>query len=170
VNEMATKQNRNVRPLEERKHMCSDERNALMNFSVGMDALDKALKPLTNKLREIGSYRKIKGAFGIVSSTFDDLVGTMELKQMTALLHNVNLMAWDYHVKSPMGKKGLKDDGMWVPLESLDELVDASRDRCLMCTLDIAEQRKCKLAKALDLIPCSHEDVDLKGCRYFNGL
>ena len=38
---------------------------------------------------------------------------------------------------------------------------------CMMCSLDTIGQRKCKLRKALDVIPNDVEDVE-KGCKFFS--
>jgi hypothetical protein len=74
-------------------------------------------------------------------------------------LHIVNVNGKDY-----------KNDGIWLSWEALEQLTNATRDHCLMCTKEVDQQRQCRLAKALDELPCINADENARGCRYFGGL
>lgn len=151
----------------ERRRMCADERNALMNYAVGVDALTTSMKGLEKRLKDEKLNGQVKGALGIVRKTYEGLLETMPVEQLQTMRRNLQLMVWEYHVRNIMGRKDIRNDGLWMPLDKLDELVDAARDRCLSCMKKPDEARKCVLAKAFDLLPLKNEDESLNGCRYY---
>ena len=76
-----------------------------------------------------------------------------------------------YSVKvQNVGGMSAKDDGRWLSIEALELICDATKEHCLVCTKDVQEQRRCRLAKALDELPCAKADEKARGCRYFGGI
>ena len=64
----------------------------------------------------------------------------------------------------------VQTDITWISWETLNELLLACHDHCLMCGKSVQEQRSCTLRKAID--EGLNNDIEDKGdrCRYFGNL
>lgn len=56
--------------------------------------------------------------------------------------------------------------GMVLSWNQIDALRTAAREKCVMCTLDAHEQRRCPLAKLLDELP-GEKNENARGCGYY---
>lgn len=155
--------------MDSRKRLHADERLALLHLCaalqgfVSASALDKRIASIK------GAKSLVNGAKGMLGKAVDEILDTMPLEQLISFRRQLKGLRYSISVQN-VGGKDFKNDGVWLSLEALDALCGATRDHCLMCTKDTAEQRKCELAKAFDEMPCINADENAPGCRYFGGL
>lgn len=97
-------------------------------------------------------------------------MAAMPEEQRASVQRNINGLKYSLHVVRVNGGNTSKEDGIYLSWHALEAITEATKDRCLMCTKDIQEQRKCPLAKALDETPVKKADENARGCRYFGGL
>jgi hypothetical protein len=109
------------------------------------------------------------GAKGLLRKTIDQIFESMPDKQFASFVRNLDNMRYSVAVQNVSGMSA-KNDGRWLSIEALELICDATKDHCLVCSKDIQQQRSCKLAKALDELPCVKADENARGCRYYCGL
>lgn len=154
---------------EERKRLYAEERLALLHLCAALQgfasasALDKRIA--SNK----GAKSMVNGAKGMLGKVLEEIYDTVPLEQLLSIRRQLKGLRYSISIQN-VGGKDYKNDGMYLSLEALDTLLDATRDHCMMCMKNTTEQRKCALAKALDELPCINADENAKGCRYFCGL
>lgn len=155
--------------IEDRKRLHANERLALLHLCAALQGFASA-GALDDRIASIkGAKSMIKGAKGMLSKVMDEIFDTMPVEQLISFRRNLKGLRYSISVQN-VGGKDFKNDGCWLSLDALDALCEGVKDHCLMCTKDIAEQRRCPLAKALDELPCINADEDAHGCRYFGGL
>ena len=155
--------------IEDRKRLRANERLALLHLCAALEAF-VAADGLNGRIASIkGVKAMVNGAKGMLGRALDEIFGTMPVEQLISFKRQLKGLRYSISVQN-VGGKNFKDDGFWMSFEALDALCGATKDHCLMCTKDTAEQRKCPLAKALDELPCINADEEANGCRYFGGL
>lgn len=153
----------------ERTRLRANEQLALLHLCAALQAFVSA-EDLQDRVASIkGCKSMLNGSKGMLGKVVDEILDTMPLEQLLSFRRNLKGLRYSISVQN-VGGKDYKNDGRWLSLDALDELCEATRDHCLMCTKDAQEQRKCRLAKALDELPCINADENAKGCRYFGGL
>lgn len=153
----------------ERKRLCADERVALMHLFAAMQAILES-KGIEKRAAQIPKVKGlIASAKGMLGSALDKIMDSMPEDQLRSLRRNLGDLRYWLSV-TPAAGKNYSEDGLWLSYPTLDELCAATKDHCLMCGKSIEEQRKCKLQKALDELPCSKADENARGCRYYGGV
>lgn len=153
----------------EQKRLGSTEINAMLDLFAAQKAMSRA-EPLEKRLRMLPrGWQRFKSVQGQLEKLIALVEVSMPREQMCSLERNVSTLAYCLSVRSPAGKSNA-DNGRWLSAEAIDEMCEAANEKCLMCTKDVQEQRKCKLAKALDELPMRKVDENHHGCRYHNGL
>lgn len=151
------------------RRLNADEIHAFLHFNAAIQAL-KCAEPLSSRIAEIdGGKGMYNGARGMLKKIADRIFSEMPLKQHESSLRNLRNMRYTVAVQN-VGGLSSKNDGRWLSIEALEHICDATKDHCLVCTKDVQEQRSCKLAKALDELPCAKADEKARGCRYFGGI
>lgn len=146
----------------------ASEQVALYNLEAAIKAIELA-KPLAQKrLNMPGAKAMFFGAEGSMKKLLDKIKETMPDEQRTAFAMNARTLKYWFKIAPPMRR--FDDDGCWISLEGVDAILDAAREKCLVCTLDVQEQRKCPLAKAMNQVPVKNMDENAIGCGYHSGL
>lgn len=93
------------------------------------------------------------------------LYNTVPYEQLAHLSRNIKCAGVHVgvHIK---GRTQEKEYGMCLSWEQIGILMGATKEKCLVCTLDPQEQRKCPLAKILDEFPGNKHEHG-KGCGYY---
>lgn len=155
----------------ERKRLNAKEQNALMSLCAAYNAIGDAMV-LEDRLKQLPrAWAMIKSCDGQIKKMIEMIAGSMTAEQLRAFYNNRKTLTYYIAVKSPAGRP-YDNDGRWLSYAALDTILDAAQDHCITCMKDPQEQRKCKLAKALDELPLKNgDDPAFKvGCRYIKGL
>lgn len=153
----------------EQKRMVASETNALLDLFAAAKAVKNA-EVLEKRLRTLPrGWQMFKSIQGQIEKLIALVELSMPREQMYSVERNASTLTYRIAVKSPGGRSNA-DNGRWLSLEAIDEMCEAANNVCALCTKDVQEQRKCKLAKALDELPMKKADEKHHGCRYHNGL
>lgn len=153
----------------ETKRMPAGERQDFMHLVAAMTAMNY-LDPLEPRFSRIKRGKwMFRTAKGIINKLYEETLKTLPLEQMKSIRRQLIGLRYSLHIVNVNGKD-YKNDGIWLSWEALEQLTNATRDHCLMCTKEVDQQRQCRLAKALDELPCINADENARGCRYFGGL
>lgn len=152
----------------DKKRLNAAEQIALYNIEAAIRALELA-KPLAQQRMGMkGAKAMFFGAEGSLKRLLEMIKGTMPDEQRTAFAMNARTLKYWFKIAPPMRR--FDDDGCWISLEGVDAILDAAREKCLVCTLDVQGQRKCPLAKAMNQVPVRGMDEHSHGCGYHSGL
>lgn len=145
------------------------ENNALLSLFAVTNALRDA-EPLEARLRKLPrGWQMYKSCVGQVQKLIALVELSMPREQMFSVERNRGNLKYSIAIKGPAGRPD-DSNGWWLSHEAIEALAEGAQEKCIMCTLDRQEQRKCKLAKALDEMPVRNADEHSAGCRYHNGL
>lgn len=156
--------------VDERKRLNAAEQDGLLALNAALQAL-KDSETLDSRLGQISRGLSMRNAAaGMIRKAIERIYATMPVEQLVSYSRNLQTLRYYVEVSRPNGRK-YGDDGRWLSYDALDKLCAAAQEgRCLVCTKDKQEQRKCPLAKALDELPCAKADEHADGCKYFGGL
>ena len=149
----------------DRKRLSASERDSLVKLNFVLEILKKDLNPIRARLASIPYAKR---DIGLIASTIEKLMEkageTIPDEQLMTYIHALEMSSYVIGAKSPV-KRGtnVKEYGMWLPYEVLNELFLGCHDHCLMCTLDTVGRKQCSLRRTLDAIPndvCDREDGD----------
>ena len=153
----------------EQKRLTASERQGLMHMFAAVQAMEE-LSPITRRLESIpGCKRLVRSARGMLRKAADEVLGSMPLEQLKSIRRQLPGLRYSIYVKN-VNCRNMNEDGLYLSYDALDALAFAVKDHCITCSKNVEEQRKCKLAKALDELPCVNADENARGCRYFGGL
>lgn len=156
----------NITP--DRKRISHDEYDALIALEAVHAVLEspKTWPVLAERLKGVKYGARDKGMLtSALGRVLKEMYNTVPYEQLAHLSRNIKLAGVNVgvHIK---GRSKESEYGMLLSWEQIDALMDATREKCLVCTLDPQEQRKCPLAKVLDEFP-SNKNEHGKGCGYY---
>lgn len=145
----------------------ASEREAMMRMALAEDFLLKNKRDLDSRLMRIHrGHNLISVICGMIRKLNLLLYGTIPEDQMKSFTRNIQSLTYCIGVQRPQGNDRSGDFGLWLSFDTINVLLDALKDHCLMCNLDTVEQRKCPLAKALDEVGNNIDDKHTGFCRY----
>ena len=156
----------------EKRRVYATEQDALLNLRVAenilrrikqQNLLAERAKLVPYGARDLGNV--IKGTERLL----ENLLATVPDNQRKTISRNVNSASYTIGVKRPGGTRNVDDFGMWISLRTLNQILEGLHDHCLMCSMDLGQQRACPLKKALDELPSDIPDRSDGGCR-FHGI
>lgn len=153
----------------EQKRLTASERQDLMHMFAAVQAMEE-LTSINRRLESIpGCKRLVRSARGMLRKAADEVLGSMPLEQLKSIRRQLPGLRYSIYVKN-VNCRNMNEDGLYLSYDALDAIAFAVKDHCITCSKNVEEQRKCKLAKALDELPCVNADENARGCRYFGGL
>ena len=153
----------------EQKRLTASERQGLMHMFAAVQAMEE-LTSINRRLESIpGCKRLVRSARGMLRKAADEVLGSMPLEQLKSIRRQLPGLRYSIYVKN-VNCRNMNEDGLYLSYDALDAIAFAVKDHCITCSKNVEEQRKCKLAKALDELPCVNADENARGCRYFGGL
>lgn len=156
--------------MTEKRRLSSSERQTFMELVVARTAL-RSLEACEKWFSTIPkANQRYHTARTLLAQLFDDAMAAMPEEQRASTQRNINGLKYSLHVARVNGGNTSSEDGFYLSWKALESITEATRDRCLMCTKSVQEQRQCPLAKALDEAPVKKADNNARGCRYFGGL
>lgn len=148
--------------------MTATERDALLHMAIGCDVIDHIRPKLERRMKTIPRAASRLGiARWAMDSLIEDVMKTMPTDQLVNLRNNLNMRSYIIGVKSPANRGRDMNYGLWISFEQMNELMAACHDHCLTCGLDLGEQRRCRLRKALDAMGNDVPDRPDGGCPYY---
>lgn len=148
------------------KRLTADERQGIYDLMLLNDLAQKAKSELLDRLTLLRGGRRDMGLLASKSKTIlEDTLSTVPVEQLIALRRNLKNMKYITGVFRPKETRD-NDFGIWISYNTLNQIMDALRDHCLVCNKNLQEQRQCKLARALDELS-SGNTGDETGCGYF---
>lgn len=150
------------------KRMSAQERDGVMRLAVADDAIGLACEDLGERLRGIKYGKRDLGLIRAkIRKIHESVMQTMPEEQHRSYIRTLAMTTYQLGVRGPAGG-GKRVDGYGLALEFwvVGALVDACKEKCLVCGLDTEGQRKCELRKALDVIGNDIEDKAGGGCPY----
>lgn len=154
----------------DKRRLSSSERQTFMELVVARTAL-RSLEVCEKWFSTIPkANQRYHTARTLLTQLFEDAMAAMPEEQRASTQRNINGLKYSLHVVRVNGGNRPSEDGFYLSWPALESITEATRDRCLMCTKNVQEQRQCPLAKALDEAPVKKADNNARGCRYFGGL
>lgn len=151
------------------KRLKSNEFTALLHLMTAIEAMETA-HALDERIASIPKCKAmINGAFGGLKKGAKEIMMSMPVEQVKSVQRQLKGLDYHLRIRNVNGVDN-RETGYYVTLDSLNRICAATKDHCLVCQKTVEEQRKCKLAKALDELPCIKSDENARGCRYYNGL
>ena len=152
----------------EKKRLTADEREALARISLAIEFLNVEAKFLERRSKAVHGAGYLAAAKGLMERYLKDVYRTVPREQLVVIQRSFKETTVEVGIKCSATRKVSldKEFGLVIPMYAANKLMEASRDRCLMCGLNTEEQRKCELRKAIDMIPNNIEDREDGGCPY----
>ena len=153
------------------KYMSSKEREALIRLKIVENILENDVGALMPRAKELPRVvADIKTIVTLSRKVRDKVRGDLTEKERACLDRNIRDASYVIGVVRADRQREDKTYGTWISWETLNELLLACHDHCLMCGKSVQEQRSCTLRKAID--EGLNNDIEDKGdrCRYFGNL
>lgn len=155
--------------MSERTRITASEREALMRINLGLSFLleePEQLKRRT-KLTRRGAFW-LGAARSALERYMNEVYMTIPPEQLQMIRRSVMETSYTVGIRcrATADANRFENYGMIVPFDVIGTLLDACKDHCLTCMGDTEAQKKCKLRKALDILPNDTEDKDDGTCPY----
>lgn len=138
------------------KRLTASEREALVRMNIVLDILTEAQAALNARSALIPGEKRDLGLLKAkIKKLMDAYADTIPDEQLKTYVHSLRMVSYCVGVKRPgtEGKRNDRDYGMWMPYETVNSLLIACHEHCLMCASDRQERDACPLRKTLDSIP-----------------
>lgn len=144
-----------------------NERECMMQLALAEDFVAKAKRILDRRLMVVErGHNRIAIALSCLRKLNLDLYGTVPAEQLLAFKRNIEQVAYIVGTRIADKEERNSEFGIWLSFDTLNEIIPAVKDHCLMCNKDRQQERSCKLAKALDNIGNNLEERPGGGCKY----
>lgn len=134
----------------DKKRLYATEYDGLMQLALIGNMLLRSEERLANRLKGIKRGRfHMACARAQALRTYEAVLDTVPTDQLRQLKRNLDGSSWYVGVKRP-GETREREYGVWISIEALKVIEEALHEHCLVCPIDIEEQRKCALRRVLD--------------------
>ena len=152
----------------DRKKLTSEEYDAMLALEAAHAVLkSKGTWPALEQRVKAVKYGKRDQA--LINNALRRLMTAMyndvPFEQLKTLSNNLKLSELRVGVKT-VQKHSQRDYGIILSWEQYNTLGAAAMEKCVVCTLNPQEQRKCPLKKVLDELP-ERKNNNSNGCGYF---
>lgn len=160
----------------ERKRLTASERRDAQKLAVckailekGFDTLDARINGIKDAKRDLALCRTL------IAKTLEATKKTLLPEQEETFNHSLAEVTYEIMARCPAtahnDAQWMKENGMWLSGETINNLVDGCIQGCVMCGYDTLGQMKCPTRKAMNVIPRDFgPDDDGKGKCPFYGL
>lgn len=155
----------------DKRRLYSSEHDALLKLRVAENILrhtkEQGLLSERMKLIPYGA-RDLGNLISGVTRLLEKLLDTVPDNQRKTISRNVNSASYTLGVRRPGGNgRNMDDYGMWISLRTLNEILAGCHAHCLMCSMDVSQQKACPLNRALEELPSDLPDRKDGGCRFY---
>lgn len=149
------------------KRMSASERDTMLRIVTALNILITEPEKLKGRMKDVPYFNRDVGmmkqrALAII----DKMTDTIPQEQMWQWYREIKTVT--YVVGVPGASQHNNDKfGVWLPNNLINALMDGCKEQCLMCNLDKAQRRACRLKKTLDAIPNNVQDKMDGDCPYY---
>ena len=149
------------------KRMSAGERDTMLRIVTALNILVTEPEKLKERMKDMPYYSR---DVGMLKAKALQIIG-----KMTDTIPQEQMWQWYREVKSVTYTVGIPrvsshnndNYGVWLPNNLINALMDGCKEQCLMCNLDRAQRRACRLKKTLDAIPNNVQDKADGDCPYY---
>lgn len=156
----------------DRMRMNGWEKDALLRLAVAEQILCRETAAVERRARSApGCWRDIRMIQAKIQAITKQLLDTVPVEQLLILRRAMQDASYEIGARGPVGRNPQKfkeTNGMWLPYSVINEMFNGARDKCLVCMENREGQSRCRLRKALDLIPSDIQDREDGGCPYMD--
>lgn len=160
-----------VTDVEDKPRLTAAERDAIQKLHVAQQMLADAPEDNARRAGMVPGGRRLLGtARGMLAKFMSEAYHTVRTDQLRTLVRTIEMtsLAIGVRCNATMNNDAqrLREYGVVVPMDALNEILTAAGEHCDNCMLDTEGQRRCPLRRAFDAIP---NDVvtDKPECGYF---
>ena len=153
----------------EKKRLTASEREALLRLNVALDILTYEPERLRERSKSVPyASRDLPMLAAKIRKLIEGYTATIPLEQLPSWKKNIKSVSYLVGVRKPGAlRQNGTDFGLWLPFDTINLLLESTHDKCMMCTLDKAQRRICRLKKVIDSIPNDIPDRDDGDCPYY---
>lgn len=151
----------------EPRRMYASERDGLFKLAMALEFTVRAGQALKERLKQIpGGARDIAMIDKRMTKMLNQLLDTAPEDHRRSLRRNLDGVSYTIGAAMPGTQTHNDEFGVWLSYTTLNTMITALEDHCLMCGKDITEQRRCPLQTALDECCTNVKDAPGGGCKY----
>ena len=151
----------------EPRRMYASERDGLFKLAMALEFVVRGRDSLKARLKMIpGGARDMAMIDKKLTTLLNALLDTAPEDHRRSLRRNLDGVSYTIGAAMPGTQTHNDDFGVWLSYSTLNTMITALEDHCLMCGKDGAEQRKCPLQNALDECCTNVKDAPGGGCKY----
>ena len=155
--------------MDSRTRVTAGDREALMRINLGLNFLLEEPERLKRRTKMVR-----RGAFwlGAARSALErymtSVYKTIPAEQLQTIRRSIMETGYTIGIKckATADANRFAEWGVIVPIEVVNVMFDACKDHCLTCMGDTEAQKRCKLRKALDILPNDTEERSDGTCPY----
>ena len=155
--------------MSERTRITANEREALMQINLGLSFILEEQERLKRRTRmtKRGAFW-LGAARSALERYMNEVYPTIPQEQLKIIRRSIMETSYTVGIKcrATADANRLDDYGMIVPFDVIGTILDACKDHCLTCMGDTEMSKRCKLRKALDILPNDIVDRDDGTCPY----
>ena len=154
------------------KRLNASERDAILRFNVVLEILETETRKLDDRLKDIPYAKRDIGMMRAkIGKLVNDLAATIPDDQRWHYVKMLETATYYVGAKNPVKEAHNKSEyGYWLPVNTIEALLDGCHDKCMVCDLDKGQRRACPLRKAIDSIPNDTPERDDGDCQYYTIL
>lgn len=115
-----------------------------------------------------GAKKYLRSGVGMLNKLVSDLDSTIPPEQREHFSRQENSLRMIVGIKAQMPRDSDAEFGRWLSFHELDVVATAIRECCRACAIDDPQQQKqCKYARLLEVLPTDKPDENAPGCGYF---
>lgn len=155
-----------------KKRLTASERDAILRMNVVLEILDTETRKLEGRMEGIKYAKRDIGMMRAkIGKLVHDLAATIPDDQRWHYVKMLETATYYVGAKNPVKEAHNKSEyGYWLPVKTIEALLDGCHDKCMVCDLDKSHRRACPLRKAIDSIPNDTPERDDGDCQYYTIL
>lgn len=156
----------------DKTRITATERDEMMRVKIAHDILTFETKGLAKRIAGIpGGKRDLALIIKLADKLMQNVLETIPDEQRQVYSRALHDASYTIGVRcraTAANKEKINMEyGFWTPLEVLNALIEGCHDRCATCNLDFVGRKKCRLKRALDILPNDTRDKDDGDCPYY---
>ena len=152
-----------------KKRMVYQEQRAFINLQGAVNLAKAQEEDLSHRINSIpGAKRYLHSGIGMLNKVIELLNDTVPQEQQDHFRMQKATLKMIVGIKAQMPRDKNAEFGRWLSFNLLDIVADAIKECCCTCTIgDPQQQKQCKYARLLEVLPTDKPDENAPGCGYF---
>ena len=153
------------------KRMSASERDTMLRIVTALNILLTEPEKLKERMKDVPYYSRDVGMLKKKAlDIIDKMTDTIPQEQLWQWYREIKTVTYVVGIPGAASTHNNDKFGVWLPNNLINALMDGCKEQCLMCNLDRAQRRACKLKKTLDAIPNNVQDKMDGDCPYYAQL